>query len=132
MAATVVAPPTVAVAAASLGSFAVTAAAVNLVDVVGSRRTRAVVTRGVGGRAVGACVRGLAGWRRGQLGRGKTVVAPMNSASVGRNFMDIYRTNRLRQTKFLWVPSGLNRNVMVTTEAGGHRMSSGVGVCGSV
>ena len=53
--ATVVAPTTVAVAAASLGDVAVAAAAVKLEDVAGSRR-RAVVARGVGGGAVGACV----------------------------------------------------------------------------
>ena len=87
MVATVVAPTTVAVAAASLGDFAVAAAAVNLEDVAGSHRRRAVVARGVGGRAVGACVGVLAGWRWGQLGRRKAVVAPMNSAGVGWNFM---------------------------------------------
>ena len=54
--ATVVAPTTVAVVAASLGDFAVAAAAVNLEDVAGSRRRRAVVAREVGGGAVGACV----------------------------------------------------------------------------
>ena len=87
MVATVVASTTVAAAAASLGDFAVAVAAVNLEDVAGSRRRRAVVARGVGGGAVGACVGVLAGLRRGQLGRRKEVVAPMNSAGVGRNFM---------------------------------------------
>ena len=54
----VVAPP-LAVAAASLGDFAVAAAAVNLEDVAGW--------------AVGACVGVLVGWSWGQLGRGKAV-----------------------------------------------------------
>ena len=121
MVATVVAFTTVAVAAASLGDFAL-AAVVNLKDEAGIRRRRAVVARGVAGGAVGACVGGLAGWRWGQLVGGKAVVAVMNSAGVGRNFMEIYRTNRLPQTKFLWVPSGLNHSVMGKTEAGGHRM----------
>ena len=61
MSATVVAPTMVA-AAATLGDFAVAAAAVNLEDVAGSRR-RAVVARGVGGGAVSACMGVLAGWR---------------------------------------------------------------------
>ena len=61
--ATVVAPTTVAVAAALLGDFDVAAAAVNLEGVAGSRRRRAVVARGVGGGAVSACVGVLAGWR---------------------------------------------------------------------
>ena len=87
MVATVVGPTTVAVAAASLGDFAVAAAAVNLEDVAGSRRRRVVVARGVGGGAVGACVDVFTGWRWGQLGRRKAIVAPMNSAGVGRNFM---------------------------------------------
>ena len=87
MVATVVAPTTVAVAAASLGDFAVAAAAVNLEDVASNRRRRAVVAREVGGGAVGACVGVLAEWRRGQLGRRKAVVAPMNSAGVGQNLM---------------------------------------------
>ena len=108
MAATVVAPTTGAVAAASLGDFAAAAAAVKLEDVAGSRRRWAVVARGVGG-AGGACVGGLAGWRSGQLECGKAVVVVMNSAGVGRNFMELYRTNRLPRTKFLWVPSGLNQ-----------------------
>ena len=56
MVATVVAPTTVAMAAASLGDFAVAAAVVNLEDVTGGCRRRAVVSRGVGGGAVGACV----------------------------------------------------------------------------
>ena len=55
MVATVVAFTTVAVAAASLGDFAL-AAVVNLKDEAGIRRRRAVVARGVGGEAVGACV----------------------------------------------------------------------------
>ena len=92
MAATVVAPTTVAVTAASLGDFAVAAVAVNLKDVAGSRRRSVVVTRGVVGAAVGACVGVLSGWRWGQLGRGKAVVAAMNSVGAGRNFMEIYRT----------------------------------------
>ena len=62
MSATVVAPTMVA-AAATLGDFAVAAAAVNLEDVAGSRRKRAVVARGVGGGAVSACMGVLAGWR---------------------------------------------------------------------
>ena len=33
------------------------------------------MARGVGGGAVGACTVILAGWRLGQLGRGKAVVA---------------------------------------------------------
>ena len=45
--ATVVASTTVAVAAASLGDFAVDAVAFNLEDVVGSRRRRAVVALGL-------------------------------------------------------------------------------------
>ena len=65
-------------APASLGGFAVTAAAVNLEYVAGSRRRKEVVARGIGGGAVGACVGGLAGWRRGQLGRGKAMVASVN------------------------------------------------------
>ena len=85
--ATVVVPTMVAVAAVSLGGFAVAVAAVSLEDVAGSRRRRTVVAREVGGGAVGACVGVLAGWRRGQLGRRKAVVAPMNSAGVGRNFL---------------------------------------------
>ena len=98
----VVAPTTVvAVAAASLDDFAVAAAAVNLEDVAGRRRMRAVVSRGVGGGAVGACVGDLAGWRWGQLGRGKAVGTAMNSAGVGRSLMEIYRTNRLPHTTFL-------------------------------
>ena len=60
MSATVVAPTMVA-AAATLGDFAVAAAAVNLEDVAGIRRRGAVVARGVGGWAVGACVDGF-GW----------------------------------------------------------------------
>ena len=99
MVATVVASTTVAVAAASLGDFAVAAAAVKLEDVAGSRR-RAVVARGVGGGAVGACVGVLAGWRWGQLGRRKAVVAPMKSAGVGRNLVEIYRTKSRRQQSF--------------------------------
>ena len=87
-------------AAASLGGFDVASAAVNLEDVAGSRRERVVVARGVGGGAVGACVGGLAGWRWDQLGRGKAVVAPMNSAGVGRNFMEIYRTRNRRHSSF--------------------------------
>ena len=43
-----------------------------------------MVAREVGGGAVGACVGVLDGWRRDQLGRRKAVVAPMNSAGVGR------------------------------------------------
>ena len=89
---TVVASTTVAVSVASLGGFAVAAAAIDLKDVAGSCRRRAGVARGVSGGAVGACVSGLAGWRWGQLGRGKSVVAAMNSVGVGRNFMEIYRT----------------------------------------
>ena len=54
--ATVVAPTTVAVAAALLGDFDVAAAAVNLEDVAGSRGRQAVMSREVGGGAVGACV----------------------------------------------------------------------------
>ena len=96
--ATVVGSTTVAVAAGSLGDFAVAASAVNLKDVVGNRRRRAVVAKGTGGGTVGACVGGLAGWRWGQLGRGKAVVAAMNSAGVGRNFMEIYRTRNRRQS----------------------------------
>ena len=30
--------------------------------------------------------------------------------------------NKKPQTKFIWVPSGLNHSVMGKTEAGGHRM----------
>ena len=97
--ATVVASTTVAVAAASLGDFAVAAAAVKLEDVAGSRR-RAVVARGVGGGAIGACVGVLAGWRWGQLGRRKAVVAPMKSVGVGRNLMEMYRTKSRRQRSF--------------------------------
>ena len=59
--ATVVTSTTVAVAPASLGDFAVAAAAVNLEDIAGSRRRREVMARGVGGEAVGACVGVLAG-----------------------------------------------------------------------
>ena len=92
MVATVVAPTTVVVAAASLGDFAVAAAAVKLEDVAGSRRKRAVVAREVGGGAVGAWVRGLAGWRWGELGGGKAVVAPMSSSGMSRSLMEIYRT----------------------------------------
>ena len=99
--AAVVASTTVAVVAESLGDFAVAAAAVNLEDVAGSRRRRAVLARGVGGGAVGACVGGLAGWRWDQLGRGKVVGTAMNSAGVGRSLMEIYRTNRLPHTTFL-------------------------------
>ena len=80
---TVVASTTVAVAAASPGDFAVAAAAVNLEDVSGSRTRTAMVAREVGGGAVGACVGVLAGWRRGQLGHRKAVVAPMYSAGCG-------------------------------------------------
>ena len=58
------------------------------------------MAREVGGGAVGACVGVLAGWRRGQLVRRKAVVAPMNSAGVGRNFMEIYRTKSRRQRSF--------------------------------
>ena len=47
MVTTVVASTTVAVAAASLGYLAVEAAAVNLEDIAGSRRRRAVVARGL-------------------------------------------------------------------------------------
>ena len=65
MAATVVAPTAVGVAAASLGDFAVAAAAVNLEDVAGIGRRRATVARGVGGEVVGACVGGLAACRWG-------------------------------------------------------------------
>ena len=122
MAATVVASTTVAVAAASLGDFAVTAAAINLEDVAGSRRRKAVIARGVGGGAVGGCVGGLVGWRWVQLAGEKSVVLAINSAGVGRNFIEIYRTNTKPQTKFLWVPSGLNHSVMEKTEAGGHRV----------
>ena len=71
MVATVVAPTTVAVAAASLGDFAVAAATVNLEDVAGSRRRRAIMARKVGGGAVGACVGVLAGWRRASWGVGR-------------------------------------------------------------
>ena len=85
--AAVVASTTVAVVAESLGDFAVAAAAVNLEDVPGSRRRRAVVARGVGGGAVGACVGVLAGWRWCQFGRRKAVAAPINSTGVGRSFM---------------------------------------------
>ena len=84
MVATVVAPTTVAVA---LDDFTVAAAVDNLEDVAGSRRRTAVVARGVGGGTVGACVGVLAGWHWGQLGRRNAVVARMNSAGVGRNFM---------------------------------------------
>ena len=80
------------------------------------------MARAVGGGAVGACPVILAGWRWGQLGHGKAVVAGINSAKVGRHFMEIYRTNMLSQTKFPWVPSGLNRRVMGKTEAVEHRM----------
>ena len=69
--ATVVAPTTVAVAAALLGDFDVAAAAVNLEDVAGSRGRQAVMSREVGGGAVGACVGSLARWRWGQLGVGR-------------------------------------------------------------
>ena len=68
MAATVVAPTTVAVAAASLGDFSVAAAAVNLEDVAGSRRRKAVVARGVGGGAVGACEGGFGWMALGEVG----------------------------------------------------------------
>ena len=71
----------------ALGDFTIAAAADNLEDVAGSRRRRVVVARGVGGGAVGACVDVFTGWRWGQLGRRKAIVAPMNSAGVGRNFM---------------------------------------------
>ena len=46
----------------------------------------------------------------------------MNSAGVGRNFMEVYPNTMLPKTNFLWVPSDLNNSVM----------GSGVGVCGSV
>ena len=39
--------------------------------------------------------------------------------------------NKKPQTDFIWVPSGLNHSVMGKTEASGHRICSGVGVCGS-
>ena len=68
---TVVAPTTVAVAPASLGDFAVAAAAVNLEDVAGSRRRTAVVARKVGGGAVGACVGVLAGCAGASWGVGR-------------------------------------------------------------
>ena len=122
MVATVVAPTTVAVAAASLGDFAVAAAAVKLEDVAGSRRRRAVVARVVVGRAVGGCAGRLSGWRWGHWGRAKDVVAAMNSAGVGRNFVEIYRTSMLTQTRFLWVTFGLNHSVMGKTEAFEHWM----------
>ena len=72
----------------------------HLEDVAGSRGPRAVVARGVGGEVVGVCVGGLVGWRSGQLGRGKSVVAPMNSVGVGRNFVEIVRTRNLRRNSF--------------------------------
>ena len=100
MVATVVASTTVEVAPASLGDFAVAAAAVNLEDVAGSRRRRAVVARGGDDGAVGACVGVLAGSHWGQLGRGKALVAPLNSAGVGRNFMEIHRTRNRRRSSF--------------------------------
>ena len=81
------------------------------------------MARGVGGGAVGACAFVvLAGWRWDQLGRGKAVIAAMNSAGVDRNFMEIYRTSMLPQTKFHWVPSGLNHSVM-----GNRWLSAGCG-----
>ena len=107
-------------APASLGDFAVAAAAVNLEDVAGSRK-RAVVAREVGGGAVGACVGVLAGWRWGQLARGEAVVVPMNSAGCGSEFHGNIPDEK-PQTKFIWVPSGLNHSGMGKTEAGGHRM----------
>jgi len=111
MVATVDAFTTVAVAAASLGDFAL-AAVVNLKDEAGIRRRRAVVARGVAGGAVGACVGGLAGWHCGQLERGNVVGPVMTSAEVGRKFMEIYRTHSLTQTKVIGVPSCLNHSVM--------------------
>ena len=104
MVATVVASTTVAVAPASLGDLAVAADAVNLEDIAGSRTRRAVMARGVVDGAVGACVGVLAGWRWGQLGREKVVVAPMNSAGVGRNFMEIYRLRNRRRSSFGYRP----------------------------
>ena len=73
--------------AVTLGDFTVAAAADNFEDVAGSRRRKAIVARGFGGGAVGACVGGLAGWRWGQFGRRKAVAAPINSTGVGRSFM---------------------------------------------
>ena len=69
--ATVVAPTTVAVAAALLGDFDVAAAAVNLEDVAGSRGRQAVMSREVGGGAVGACVGVLAGCAGAYWGVGR-------------------------------------------------------------
>ena len=123
MVATVVASTTVAVAAASLGDFAVAAAAVKLEDVAGSRR-RAVVARGVGGGAVGACGGVLAGWRWGQLGRRKAVVAPMNSAGVGRNHGNI--PNKKPQETAIWAPSGLNHRGMGKKRRVGTGCEAGV------
>ena len=76
MVATVVAFTTVAVAAASLGDFSVAAAAVNLEDVAGSCRRRAVVARWVGGEAVGACVGVLLDGAGASWGVGRQLLRP--------------------------------------------------------
>ena len=98
MVATVVASTTFAVVAASLDGFALAADAVNLEDVPASRRRRAVVARGIGGGTVDGAWMALVGCRWGQLGRGKSVVAAMNSAGVGRNLMQINRTRNRRRS----------------------------------
>ena len=58
----------------------------------------------VGGGAVGACVIVVFGCFN-------------ESAGVGRNFMEIYRTSVLPQTKRLWVPPGRDRGRTVCDHA---------------